>query len=60
MELNLLCHDEQTHEGHICQLRKRGQAMEIKHLAKDPKISCLLCETLANSADHVCSPVEFG
>lgn len=59
MEPNFLCHEEEHHENHLCQLRKRGNAIMIKSLAKDPKISCLLCESLANSADHVCSPVEF-
>ena len=59
MEPNFLCHDEEFHETHICQLRKKGATTEIKHFARDPKVSCLLCEGLANSADHVCSPVEF-
>ena len=60
MEPSFLCHDEETHGVHICQLKQRGAAAaEIKHFAKDPRVSCLLCEALANSADHVCSPVEF-
>jgi hypothetical protein len=59
MEPNYLCHDEETHGVHICQLKKKGAAADIKHFAKDPTVSCLLCEAVANSADHVCSPVEL-
>lgn len=58
-EPNFLCHDEENHTAHICQLKNIQPTSEIKHRAQYPKVSCLLCESLANSADHVCSPVTL-
>lgn len=59
MEPNFLCHCQEEHETHLCQLKKEGKIQEMKAISKDPAVSCLLCEELADSADHVCSPVEF-
>ena len=59
MEPNVSCHCPEEHNAHLCQLKKEGKIQEIKSMSKDPAFSCLLCEELANSADHVCSPLEL-
>ena len=56
---DFLCHEARNHAEHICQLKKQREGKAVKDLAKDPRISCLLCEALANSAEYVCSPVEL-
>jgi len=56
---DFLCHCTEEHENHLCQLRKDGKIQEVKKMSKDPAVSCLLCEEIADSADHVCSPVKL-
>ena len=59
MEPDFLCQCPAEHETHICRLKKAGKMQEMKAMSKEPVVSCLLCEELADSADHVCSPVEL-
>lgn len=59
MELSCRCHCPEGHETHLCQMKKEGKIQEVKAMSKDPAVSCMLCEGLANSADYVCSPLEL-
>jgi hypothetical protein len=59
MEHNSFCDCSKDHETHICQLKKQMKMQEVLAMKKDPSVYCLLCEELASSADHVCSPVEL-
>lgn len=59
MEPDFLCQCPAEHETHLCRLKKEGNLQEMKAMSKEPVVSCLLCEELADSADHVCSPVEL-
>jgi hypothetical protein len=60
MEPDYLCHCKEEHETHLCQLKKKGKIVEMKALAKDPAVSCLLCNESADSSDRVCSPIELN
>jgi hypothetical protein len=57
-ECTVCCCDEK-HEGHICQLRIKGNTRKIEELTSTPKVACFNCGEEANSLDNVCSPVSL-
>ena len=54
-----LCNCPKDHDNHLCHLKKERKLQEFMAKKEDPAVYCLLCEELANSAEHVCSPVEL-
>ena len=59
MAPEFLCHCPAEHASHFCQLKNAGKFQEMKALSIHPVVSCLLCDELSDSSDHVCSPVEL-
>jgi hypothetical protein len=53
------CVCEGKHDGHICELDKKGAAELIGRRTDDPVVVCLMCGAEANASEYVCSPVPI-
>ena len=53
------CICSEKHARHICMLKIRGKAHEIKNVTSTPNVACVKCGEEANSEDDVCAPVPL-
>lgn len=49
------CQSPETHELHLCQLKKRGLSEDIALRANQPEFICHNCGLMANKAEDLCN-----
>ncbi len=53
------CANEDGHQLHLCQLKRKGLHAKIAVRTNDPQYLCHNCNASANQAEDLCNPSPF-
>lgn len=60
MKSDKRCRCADKHEGHICELDRKGETELIQHITDEPAVLCVSCGAEANCPEYVCTPVKLN